>query len=74
LKELPDYEVEVVKLKRQREGGQGKTSEGMEGVKRVTKGSGQEGVNFSCAGLGPRGKWYWEEDGLSLSGTLCSYP
>lgn len=45
-------EVQVVKLKRKGEGGRGKGSRGQEGVKRVTKGSGQEGVNFSGAGLG----------------------
>lgn len=36
-----------------------------------TKGSGQEGVNLSWAGLGLRGKWYWKEE---ARGTLCSCP
>lgn len=45
-------ESQVVKLKRRGERGRGKGSRGQEGVKRVTKGSGQEGVNFSGAGLG----------------------
>lgn len=44
------------------EGGQGKGSEGVNGLKRVTEGSGQEGVNFSRAGLELGGKWYWEEE------------
>lgn len=47
---------------RRGEGGHGKGSEGVERVKRVTKGSGQEGVNFSWAGLALGGKWYWEEE------------
>lgn len=55
LRESPVYEI-----KRREEGGHGKGSEGMEGVKRVTRGSGQEGVNSSWAGLGLGGKWPWE--------------
>lgn len=38
--------------KKGRDRGHGDGSGGQEGVKRVTKGSGREGVNFSWAALG----------------------